>query len=207
MMEPIIRFVILASDQNYSADVAFRVIADHVRAATFLIADGVSPSSDGRGYVLRRLVRRACRHGRALGFKEPFLFEVAGELIKSMSPVYSELTQAASQIEKLIKAEEEKFLQTLDSGLGILNKEVAKLKEQANRVLPGIVAFLLHDTYGFPLDLTEDIVQSAGLTVDRDGFSQSMEQQRERSRSARASETELILQKICQASWFDFCWL
>ncbi len=182
-------------DPQYATDVALRVIADHARAACFLIADGINPSSDGRGYVLRRLVRRACRHGRVLGFKQSFLYQVAGQVISSMGQAYPELVQHQDKIGKLIKAEEEKFLVTLDTGISILKKEVQAAKKEAHRIFPGDVAFSLHDTYGFPLDLTEDLVRSEGLTVDTDAFSRAMESQRERSRSARASEIELVLQR------------
>ncbi len=176
-------------------DVAMRVIADHARACTFLIADGVSPSSDGRGYVLRRLVRRACRHARALGLKEAFLYKVASEVVSLMGGAYPEIVSHQAKIEKTIRLEEEKFLTTLDAGMGMLDKEVATLREQALKVFPGTTAFQLHDTYGFPLDLTEDIVSAAGLSVDKEGFSAEMERQRERSRSARATETAQILQR------------
>lgn len=176
-------------------DVAMRVIADHARACTFLISDGVTPSSDGRGYVLRRLVRRACRHARALGLKEAFLFQVASEVVSIMGNAYPELLEQREKIEQAIRMEEEKFLSTIDAGMGMLEKEVASLKDRSLKVFPGKTAFQLHDTYGFPLDLTEDIVSAAGMSVDSEGFSTEMEAQRERSRSARASETAQILQR------------
>ncbi len=182
-------------DRQYGVDVAMRVICDHSRACATLLADGVNPSSDGRGYVLRRLIRRACKHGRVLGFKQPFLYKVADKVIELMHSAYPELKTAQEKITKILKVEEEKFLSTLDHGLDILNKEIAQVKSKTSKILPGDVAFLLHDTYGFPLDLTEDIVRSQGLSVDHDGFSQSMEAQRERSRTARAKDTELILQR------------
>jgi alanyl-tRNA synthetase len=183
------------ADEQYLYDVAFRVIADHVRACSFLIADGISPSSDGRGYVLRRLVRRACRHGRVLGFDKQFLYQVAGELVRVMGEAFPELKQSLPKIEKLLRAEEEKFLSTLDSGLSILRKEIQAVKGRSIKTLPGEVAFLLHDTYGFPLDLTEDIVRADGLTVDHEAFSAQMESQRSRSRAARAADTELVLRR------------
>lgn len=180
---------------QYAVDVALRVIADHARAASFLIADGILPSGDGRGYVLRRLIRRACRHGRVLGFHEPFLFEVSKEVIAMMGGLYPELASSKALIEKVIRGEEEKFLQTLDIGLGMLGEQVTQLKKASSKILPGTVAFQLHDTFGFPLDLTQDILRADGISVDEEGFSTEMEQQRERSRSARASETELVLQR------------
>lgn len=182
-------------DKQYGYDVAMRVIADHSRSAAMLIADGVNPSSDGRGYVLRRLIRRACRHGRVLGLKKPFLFEVSREVVAAMGAAYPELVENQQKIEKILKGEEEKFLQTLDTGIEVLNKEIAIVQERSSKVLPGSVAFLLHDTYGFPLDLTEDLSRQRGLTLDLDGFTQAMEEQRERSRTARASDTELVLQR------------
>ncbi len=183
-------------DPQYGIDVAMRVIADHVRAVSFLIADDVNPGSDGRGYVLRRLIRRACRHGKVLGFREPFLYQVASEVVSLMSGTYPQLQTAAQKISKVIKLEEEKFIKTLDSGLEILKREVSALKQSSGKVFPGNVAFLLHDTYGFPLDLTQDIVRADGLFVNEEEFSSEMEKQRERSRSARASEAEQILLKI-----------
>jgi len=182
-------------DKQYAYDVAMRVIADHMRAASFLVADGVFPSSDGRGYVLRRLIRRACRHGRVLGFNSPVLYQVALEVIESMSNAYPELSANRAKIEQVIRGEEEKFLVTLDTGINLLSQEMQQVKKRSSKTVPGDVAFLLHDTYGFPLDLTEDLARSQGLTVDHEGFSAAMERQRERSRAARASETEIILQR------------
>ncbi|MFN8390407.1 MAG: alanine--tRNA ligase [Bdellovibrionota bacterium] len=192
------------TDQQYAVDVAMRVIADHSRAATFLIADGVNPASDGRGYVLRRLIRRACRHGRVLGFTKPFLFQAATEVVAVMGDAYPEIRANEAKIAKIIRAEEEKFLVTLDTGIGILNTEIQTVKSRSSKVLPGEIAFLLHDTYGFPLDLTEDLARTQGLTVDSDGFSASMEKQRERSRAARASDTELILQRSVKPQKTEF---
>lgn len=182
-------------DQQYAADVAFRVIADHTRAISFLIAEGVLPASDGRGYVLRRLIRRAARHGRVLGFEKSFLYQVAEELVSILSSAYPELIQALPQIKEQLILEEEKFATTLDTGISLLEKEVESLKKANKRQLPGATAFLLHDTYGFPLDMTEDIVRTKGLHVDQHGFYEAMERQRERSRNARASEVELMLQR------------
>ena len=195
------------ADSQYAIDVAMRVICDHARSSAFLVADGVLPSSDGRGYVLRRLIRRACRHGRVLGFKEPFLYTVCDAVIELMSESYPELAQNRERIDKLIKGEELKFLATLDTGLSILTKEVEKLKRSGSKQLSGKIAFQLHDTYGFPLDLTEDIASGYGMSVDHDGFSAEMEEQRDRSRSARASETELILQRNVPPRSYCFSWV
>jgi alanyl-tRNA synthetase len=183
------------NDSQYATDVAMRVIADHSRAASFLIADGVMPSSDGRGYVLRRLIRRACRHGRVLGFKEPFLYLAAEEVVSLMKDAYPELLTNKEKLTRTIRAEEERFIVSLENGLQLLEREIVKLKSASAKVLSGEVAFQLHDTYGFPLDLTQDIVQAHGLNVDQDGFSAEMDQQRQRSRTARATEIELILQR------------
>lgn len=175
----------LKADINYARDVAMRVIADHSRAATFLIGAGVTPGSDGRGYVLRRVIRRAIRHGRNLSFKGPFFKEMAKVVIKEFGRVYPELKERAAVIEEVVHAEEVKFHETLDAGLAILNKEVEKLKN--NPQFPGEIAFLLHDTYGFPLDLTQDVLKSSKKTVDIKSFESAMEAQRSRSREDRKS--------------------
>ena len=191
-------------DAQYHDDVAMRVICDHSRASAFLITDDILPSSDGRGYVLRRLIRRACRHGRVLGLKKAFLFEIAEEVVEQMGPAYPELIECKEKILKILKAEEEKFLQTLDTGISILEKEVKAVKAKSLTTLSGEVAFTLHDTYGFPLDMTEDIVQGLGLALDHQGFTREMEKQRERSRSARSEDTELILQRAVKATETKF---
>lgn len=182
-------------DKGYEIDTAFRVIADHARSSVFLISDGVLPSSDGRGYVLRRLIRRACRHARVLGQKKAFLFVIAEEVIKLMSEAYPQILEKKDLILKSIKSEEEKFLSTLDDGLKLLEKEISSLRASKKKVMAGETAFLLHDTYGFPLDLTEDILKKEELSLNREGFSLEMEKQRERSRSARGKEVELVLQR------------
>src|SRR5690606_4714139 len=142
--------------RSYARDVAMRVIADPSRAISFLIADGVTPSSDGRGYVLRRLIRRAARHGRVLEFKEPFLAKTCAKVVSLMSADYPELKERRESIITMAEAEERKFYETLDAGLNILTKECQKLK--SGDLFPGETAFLLHDTYGFPLDLTADVL-------------------------------------------------
>lgn len=178
----------LKEDLPYAQDVAFRVIADHARAIAFLIADGVQPSSDGRGFVLRRVLRRAVRHGRVLGFKDLFLGEIADEVVSLFGNQYPELQEHRERIQHLIKAEERKFRETLEQGLEFLSKQIEEVGEK--KVLSGDTAFLLHDTYGFPLDLTEDALKAEGMTVDTKGFEAAMEAQRSRSRSDRASKTE-----------------
>jgi alanyl-tRNA synthetase len=163
-----------ASGKKYGdgndADVSMRVIADHIRAVTFLIADGVLPSNEGRGYVLRRIMRRAARHGRRLGLTEPFLHLLAGTVADEMGQAYPELLESRDFCAKVILNEEERFLNTLDHGMRLLDEEVGKLKKENKNVLPGDIAFRLYDTYGFPLDLTEDILKEEDMTVDKPGF-------------------------------------
>src|SRR5262245_36625287 len=168
-----------------TADISFRVIDDHARAVSFLIADGVTPSNEGRGYVLRRLLRRAARHGRLIGLKEPFLHEVAKSVVSVMGDAYPELRAEEQRIRQVIRNEEERFGETLDRGLILLAEATAKLKGEQKRTLAGDIAFRLYDTYGFPLDLTEDILRGEDLAVDHAGFEKLMEEQRSRGREAR----------------------
>ena len=172
------------SGHDYLADpemtVSMRVVADHIRAITFLIGDGVMPSNAGRGYVLRRIMRRAARHGVLLGMHEPFLYQVSGAVVETMAGAYPELRDRASYIAKIVKNEEDRFLRTLDKGLRLLNAELAA----AQGVLDGEVAFKLYDTFGFPLDLTEDICRDRDIRVDQEGFATAMERQRNQSRAA-----------------------
>jgi alanyl-tRNA synthetase len=167
------------------ADISFRVIDDHARAVSFLIADGVVPSNEGRGYVLRRLLRRAARHGRLIGLEEPFLHKVAATVAAVMGDAYPELRAEEQRIAEIIRTEEEHFGETLDRGLVLLEEATAKLKAEKKKTLPGDVAFRLYDTYGFPLDLTEDILSGEGIAVDQAEFERLMEQQRNRGREAR----------------------
>jgi len=167
------------------ADISFRVIADHSRAVSFLIADGVAPSNEGRGYVLRRLLRRAARHGRILGLTEPFLYKIAVTVADLMGDAYPELRQEGGRIREGIRAEEERFSETLEKGLGLLEEAVADLRKQKQKTLSGEIAFRLYDTYGFPVDLTEDILRGEGISVDQAGFERLMEEQRSRGREAR----------------------
>jgi alanyl-tRNA synthetase len=168
-----------------AADVSFRVIADHARAVSFLIADGVAPSNEGRGYVLRRLLRRAARHGRMLGLVEPFLYKVSGAVAHVMGNAYPELNREKTRIGETIRSEETRFDETLEKGLGLLEEAAAGLKRARKKILPGDIAFRLYDTYGFPLDLTEDILRGEGISVDNAGFERLMEEQRSRAREAR----------------------
>lgn len=168
-----------------AADISFRVIDDHTRAVSFLIADGVTPSNEGRGYVLRRLLRRASRHGRLIGLHEPFLHQVAATVVAGMGDAYPELRSEASRIREVIRVEEERFAETLETGLVLLDEATAALKKKKEKILPGDIAFRLYDTYGFPLDLTEDILSGEGITVDQGGFEKLMDEQRARGREAR----------------------
>jgi len=169
---------------NHAAIVSERVIADHLRAITFLIADGVLPANDGRGYVLRRILRRAARHGKMLGLDRPFLCELVPALVAQMKDAYPELIARQEAIVRLVRSEEERFLTTLDYGLRLLEEAIAGVKEAGGDTLPGADLFRLYDTYGFPLDLTRDICADAGLTVDEAGFTAAMEEQRTRARAS-----------------------
>lgn len=165
--------------------VNYRVIADHGRAMTFLIADGVLPGNEGRSYVLRLIMRRAMRFGKLLGFKEPFLGNVADTVIETMGGHYTELRERADWIRQVITEEERRFERTLDSGLAILDDIIADVKSRDQTTIPGEDAFRLYDTHGFPIDLTEDVADEHGLTVGRAGFQQAMQRQRERARAAQ----------------------
>ena len=161
---------------------SLRVISDHIRSCSFLIADGVLPSNEGRGYVLRRIIRRAVRHGRLLGAKDVFFYKVVAKLVELMGKAYPELVEQQALIERTLKKEEEQFLNTLDRGLALLDSELEKLG--AERTIPGEVVFKLYDTYGFPADLTQDVVRDRGYIVDMDGFESEMAKQRARAKSA-----------------------
>jgi alanyl-tRNA synthetase len=161
---------------------SLRVIADHIRSCSFLIADGVLPSNEGRGYVLRRIIRRAVRHGRLLGAKDVFFYKLVDTLASLMGKAYPELIEQGDLIKRTLKKEEEQFLNTLDRGLALLENELVKLGD--GRTVPGDVAFKLYDTYGFPADLTADVVRDRGYVVDMDGFDKCMQEQKARAKSA-----------------------
>ncbi len=170
---------------------SFRAVCDHARALAFAIGDGVMPSNEGRGYVIRRILRRAARHGRLLGIREPFLFRLIGVVVDVMGSAYPDLRQRHEHISAVVKAEEERFSETLDQGLSLFDQITARMAKQ---VMPGAEAFKLYDTYGFPLDLTQAMSAEKGMTVDLEGFNASMEGQREQSRAARG-EVEFSCQK------------
>ncbi len=194
--------LIAAEEDLYGAKAAgdqlasFRVIADHLRTSAFLIADGILPSNEGRGYVLRRIMRRAMRHGHLLGAREPLMYKLAPALITEMGKAYPELGRAKAAIESALEQEEGRFQRTLGNGLSLLDKETAAMK--AGDALPGDVAFKLSDTYGFPLDLTQDILRGRDMSVDVEGFETALEQQRQDSRAAGFSSGDQATDDI----WF-----
>ena len=158
-----------------------RVVADHIRSCAFIITDGVVPSNEGRGYVLRRIIRRAIRHGSKFGLNETFFYKLVAPLVAEMGEAYPELVKAQANIEKVLKQEEERFAETLQQGLKILEQSLTDIKD---KTIPGEVVFQLYDTFGFPVDLTADIARERGLALDHDGFDQAMEEQKERARAA-----------------------
>ena len=176
---------------NEKSDISLRIITDHIRSTTFLVCDGVLPSNEGRGYVLRRLLRRAARHGRLLGITDSFLYDVVDTVVEENKDAYPELVSKKDYIKRVIRMEEERFRSTIDSGLGILSGLIDGLKTSGKDTLSGEDTFRLYDTYGFPIDLTEEIIAEEGLHVDREGFEKFMLEQRERARSARGSNDEL----------------
>ncbi|MFB9225015.1 alanine--tRNA ligase [Paracoccus cavernae] len=188
---------VTSSDPDGPGKVHHRVIADHLRSTSFLIADGVMPSNEGRGYVLRRIMRRAMRHAHMLGAQDPVMFKLVPALVRQMGAAYPELGRAQSMIEETLKLEETRFKQTLDRGLRLLDDELSRLPEGA--ALPGAAAFKLYDTYGFPLDLTQDALREKGRTVETGGFDTAMAEQKAKARAAWAGSGETADATI----WFD----
>src|SRR5690606_23913890 len=178
----------IAYKQDPKADVSLRVITDHMRAVTFLVHDGVLPSNEGRGYVLRRLLRRAVRHARLLGITEPFLSEIAHTVIQQMRVGYPEIVQREAYVRRIIELEEQRFHQTLDQGLELLEDVMRSAEREGRKVLPGEDVFRLYDTYGFPLELSREIAADRGFEIDEEGFRAAMDRQRERARAARGEE-------------------
>ena len=174
--------------ETNAKDVSLRIITDHIRSSTFMICDGVLPSNEGRGYVLRRLLRRAARHGRLLGVKEPFLYKVCDTVIHENRGAYPELSERQEYITGVIRSEEENFSRTIDGGMAIFAGMLASHKEKGETVFSGSDAFKLYDTYGFPLDLTKEMASDEGMTVDEPAFQTLMKEQRERARAARSSD-------------------
>ena len=179
-----------AYGKQEQADRSMRVVADHLRAITFLMTDGILPSNEGRGYVLRRILRRAARHGRLLGIVEPFLHELTATVVAQMGGAYSELKSAAGTVAEATRGEEERFIATLDQGLPILHDMIAKTRSAGRAVLPGPEVFKLYDTYGFPMDLITEACREQGMTVDEEGFDAAIEEQRNRARKTGGFEQE-----------------
>ncbi len=200
-----------AYGSDHAWDTSTRVIADHIRALTFLIAEGTLPSNEGRGYVLRRILRRAARHGKLLGLNEPFLYRLAGTVVDEMKEAFPDLLRARDHVAVVVLNEEERFLNTLDQGLSILGDLIHKLTQQGKILIPGKEIFKLYDTYGFPLDLTQDIASEKGLSLDEPGFHEEMERQRERARASwKGSEEKGIdpvfksLSETCKSAFVGY---
>ena len=188
---------VTSADPDGPGKVHHRVIADHLRSTSFLLADGVMPSNEGRGYVLRRIMRRAMRHAHMLGAQDPVMHKLVPELVRQMGAAYPELTRAQPMIEETLRSEETRFRQTLDRGLRLLDDELAKLPEGAN--LPGEAAFKLYDTFGFPLDLTQDALREKGRAVETEGFDSAMAEQKRMARAAWSGSGEAADAKV----WFE----
>jgi alanyl-tRNA synthetase len=184
--------------QTESADRSMRVVADHLRAITFLMADGILPSNEGRGYVLRRILRRAARHGRLLGIVDPFLHELTGTVIAEMASAYPELRAAVDTVTEATKGEEERFIATLDQGLPILNDMIEKVRGAGGQELPGADVFKLYDTYGFPLDLIAEACREQGIRVDEAGFDLAIEEQRNRARKTGGFDAEVARPAVAE---------
>ncbi len=182
---------------------SLKVIADHIRACAFLIVDGVIPGNEGRGYVLRRIARRALRHGYKLGQHQPFFHKLVPDLVAEMGAAYPELAQASRRIQEVIEAEEKRFVETLENGMRILDAELETLRERAGATLSGEVAFTLYDTYGFPLDLTADVCRERSVAVDEAGFDAAMDRQREQARAAGKFKMAGNLDYSGQATRFE----
>jgi len=186
LLRDIIGYIEKLSEKTYGDkledDVSMRVMADHSRATAYLIADGVMPSNEGRGYVLRRIMRRAMRHAKMLGFADPVLYKTATFVLDFMAEAFPQEAERKSFVAKIVEKEEERFIQTLDNGLRILNDQVDILRKKQSTVIPGEVLFKLYDTYGFPTDLTADIVEADGFSIDEAGFESCMEEQRKKAR-------------------------
>jgi alanyl-tRNA synthetase len=170
--------------EDKRSDTAMKVIADHCRATAFLVADGMLPSNEGRGYVLRRIMRRAVRFGRSLGLERPFLAEITAEVVKNMHQAFPHLLEAADLLAKVVHNEEERFRETLDNGLVMLNTEIKRLQEEGGTSVPGDFIFKLYDTYGFPVDIVRDVALEQKLTIDEPGFTRAMEEQRSQSKKS-----------------------
>jgi alanyl-tRNA synthetase len=195
LFQPLIKAAAEIANIRDLSHFSLRVIADHIRSCSFLIVDGVTPSNEGRGYVLRRIIRRALRHGSKLGITQPFFYSLVQPLVDLMGEAYPELTKAKSHVEKILRLEEEQFSTTLSQGLKLFEQVVSELKSE---VIPGETVFKLYDTYGFPADLTADIARERNLVIDYDGFEAAMSKQRERSRQASQFNAEYTVAQESQ---------
>jgi len=188
LFQPLIKEIATLAGVPYhkdeQADISYQVIADHLRAMTFLISDGVLPSNEGRGYVLRRILRRASRYAKLIGINKPILYKLTGAVVDGMREAYPELADSREHVARVVLLEEERFVTTLDSGLALLNEAVAKLKSENRVMIPGDVLFKLYDTFGFPLDLVADMARDMHLELDEEGYRSAMQQQREKARAA-----------------------
>lgn len=193
---PIIEYAQALSKVRYGdsvkSDISLKVIADHARSMTVMIGDGVLPSNEGRGYVLRRILRRAVRHGKLIGISKMFLAGAVDAVIKIFATAYPDLNEKRDYIQKVIQVEEERFNATLEQGIELLNVEIEKLEQAGGKILDGNIAFKLYDTFGFPWELTEEILQEHGLGMDKAGFDEAMSKQRERARAARADKDDTV---------------
>jgi alanyl-tRNA synthetase len=201
ILDEVSRITDVVYGKDGKTDISMRVITDHIRSVTFMISDGILPSNEGRGYVLRRLLRRAAKHGKSLGINQPFLHKLTDVVIDNSCGNYPELKEKRDFIKKVIKLEEERFDETIDSGIQILNEFIEDLRKNNAVMLSGEKVFKLYDTYGFPLELTQEILEEKGMTVDIEGFNKEMQSQRERARSARQETNymgaeDTILNKI-----------
>ena len=194
LFQPIIKEIAGMAGVPYhkdeQTDISYQVCADHLRAMTFLISDGVLPANEGRGYVLRRIIRRASRYGRLIGINKPFLYKLTGAVVDTMREAYPELADSREHVAKVVLLEEERFGQTLDSGMTLLNEAVAKLKAEHKVMIPGDVLFKLYDTFGFPLDLVADMARDLHFEIDEGGYHKAMQEQREKARAAWAGSGE-----------------
>src|SRR5690606_30416202 len=186
-----------------SSDLPMRVIADHIRALTFAIADGAVPGNDGRGYVLRRILRRAARYGRKINLKEPFLYKLVDVLAETMGDVFPEVVEKKDYVKKVIKAEEESFNATLDRGIELFDEVVKRLIKQNVKIVPGEDVFKLYDTFGFPVDLTNVMAREINFAIDEDGFKKLMDEQKERGREASKDKFAAVNVTLNDLSGFD----
>ena len=196
--------------KDYKKDISIRVITDHIRSVTFMTADGVLPSNEGRGYVLRRLLRRAARHGKILGINDLFLANLSKVVIETSKDAYTELEEKKDYIYKILTVEEERFYSTIDKGMELLKQKITQLKNSNSKLLKGEDAFKLYDTYGFPFDLMKEILEEENMDIDEDEFKKEMEQQKNKARSAREEDTymgaeETIFHKLDPAMQSEFC--